>query len=88
MWVTFFRHENHPFPPAISNNGKLRLGKKSDLLNNLQQNEETEPPDVFDAKAVDGATVVHLLSTRTATTFNEYAHDVFEPHIMMHLDNL
>ncbi len=26
--TTFFSHENHPFPPSLSDNGKLRLGKK------------------------------------------------------------
>ena len=29
---TFFMHENHPYPPSISDRGKLRLGTKSDLL--------------------------------------------------------
>ena len=29
----FFSHENHPWPPSISDNGKIRLpNKKSDLL--------------------------------------------------------
>ena len=28
----FFRHENHPYPPALTNLGALRFGSKSDLL--------------------------------------------------------
>ena len=31
----FFMHENNPFPPSISEYGKLRFCKKSDLLNLL-----------------------------------------------------
>jgi hypothetical protein len=27
-----FQHEKHPYPPSLSDRGKLRLGKKSDLL--------------------------------------------------------
>ena len=29
---TFFKHENHPYPPSLSDRGNLRLGNKSDLL--------------------------------------------------------
>ena len=28
---TFFSHENHPFPPSISDGGKLRFGKKNQI---------------------------------------------------------
>ena len=47
-WVsdmtTFFSHENHPFPPSL---GKLRLGKKSDLLNI-----QNDPPLSVDVKVL------------------------------------
>jgi hypothetical protein len=29
---TFFKHENHPFPPSLSDRGKLRQGSKSAFL--------------------------------------------------------
>ena len=42
--TTFFSHENHPFPPSL---GKLRLGKKSDLLNI-----QNDPPLSVDVKVL------------------------------------
>ena len=82
---TFFEHENHPYPPSLSDRGKLRLGKKSDLLNVLAQKTQPEPPATFDVKVLDGAAVVHFLSPTNITTFEEYASCVFIPHIMKHL---
>lgn len=32
----FFRHENQPVPPALSKNGEMRTGQKSDLLHCLE----------------------------------------------------
>ena len=52
--LTFFRHENQPFPPSISDKGKLQFSKKSDLLSFLQDG-QPEHPDVFDANVIDGA---------------------------------
>ncbi|KAI9529079.1 hypothetical protein NQZ68_013386 [Dissostichus eleginoides] len=79
---TFFKHVNHPYPPSLSERGKLRLGKKSDLLIILTQKTQQEPPGTFDVKVLDGAAVVYFLSTTNITTFDEYASCVFGPHIM------
>ena len=83
---TFFRHENHLFPPSLSDDGKLRLGKKSDLLSILAE-EETNPPNCFNVKVLDGAALVHLLSTTDVVTFDEYADRVFIPPIIQQLQN-
>ncbi len=83
----FFSHENHPFPPSISNGGKLRFGKKSDLLNILTKETQIVPPDSIDARLLDGAAVVHLLPTNNSVTFDEYADTVFVPHIIKQLQN-
>ena len=83
---TFFRHENHPFPPSLSDDGKLHLGKKSDLLSILAE-EGTNPPNCVDVKVLDGAAVVHLLSTTDVEAFDEYADRVFIPHIIKQLQN-
>lgn len=82
----FFKHENHPFPPSLSDCGKLRLGKKSDLLSLIEQDSQPEPPEKFDTVLLDGAAVIHALSPRTATTFDEYADSVFVPHIKRQLE--
>ena len=79
--ATFFRHENHPYPPSLSDRGKIRFGKKSDLLSVLPAEAEKEAPEAFDAKVLDGAAIVHLLSTNGVNTFDDYASDVFIPYI-------
>ena len=85
--TTFFSHENHPFPPSLSDCGKLRFGKKSDLLEILTKDIQNDPPNCIDVKLLDGAAVVHLLPTSNVTTFDEYADVVFVPHIMKQLEN-
>ena len=69
--TTFFSHENHPFPPSLSDGGKLRLGKKSDLLNFLVKDTQKDPPDFVDVKLLDGAAVVHFLHTANVLTFDQ-----------------
>ena len=86
----FFKHENHPHPPSLSDNGKLRQGKKSDLVGILMQqthDSQVDPPSFFDAKILDGAAVVHFLPVTNATTFDDYANKVFVPHIIKQLES-
>ena len=79
-------HENNPFPPSISEYGKLRFGKKSDLLNLLQVETQPNPPPLFDVIAIDGAALVHMLPTATITTFDQYAELVFIPNLAGQLE--
>ena len=58
---TFFSHENHPFPPSLSDRGKLRLGKKSDLLACLIKTVEEEPSSLLVSDETDET--VSLLTT-------------------------
>ena len=52
----FFSHENQPWPPLLSQQGKLRKGNKADLIRCLQGTTEiaAESP-LVDAKVFDGA---------------------------------
>ena len=84
---TFFCHENNPFPPSLSDCGKIHLGKKSDLLDIVAMDGRSNPPAFFDVKLLDGAAVVHLLPTTNVTSFDEYADQVFIPHILKQLEN-
>ena len=84
--TTFFKHENQPFPPSISEHGKLRFSKKSDLMSLLPVGDQCDPPNFFDAIAIDGAALVHLLPTASITTFDEYADSVFLPHLSKQLE--
>ena len=59
--------------------GKLRQGRKFDLLSILVQKTQMEVPVGVDVKILDGATVMHFLSTTGITTFNDYVGSVFIP---------
>ena len=81
----FFRHENQPIPPALSNEGLIRTGKKHDLLDCLPTNETTsnDSPKMFDNPAV-----VHYLQPGTCATFDDYANDVFVPYMVNKLSKV
>lgn len=75
--TTFFKHENQPFLPSLSEYGKLQSSKKSDLMSILLPDDQHEPPNFFDSINIDGAALVHLLPAASITTFDEYADSVF-----------
>ncbi len=62
----FCTHENQPWPPSLSEHGKLRLPtKKSDLLKCIgMECSTTEPRNTFDDMVLDGSAIVHALSTK------------------------
>ena len=55
---TFFKHENHPYPPSLAERGKLRQWKKSDLTNILAQKTQEEPSGSFDVRVLDSAAML------------------------------
>lgn len=73
---SFFKHENQSFPPSISEYGKLRSSKKSDLLPLLAQNDFGNPPD----------TLRLMVAPADITTFDQYADDVVIPYILKQLE--
>ena len=81
IWLHFFSTKI-----IHTDRGKLRLGKKSDLLGVLPIETDNDPPVVFDVKVLDGAAIVHFLSTTCISTFNEYAGNVFMPYIKKQLE--
>ena len=78
----FFRHENEACPPSLSAAGKLHLGTKSDMLEFLEGLSEAqyEAPKVI-IVAIDGAAIDQMLKPGATETFEEYAHEVFKPHV-------
>ena len=87
IWQIFFSHENHPWPPSLSDNGQIRLPtKKSDLVGLLNISQE-EPPTKFDVKVFDGTAIVHMLPTNHATTFNDYSCTIFIPWLQQQIQN-
>ena len=80
---TFFSHENQPYPPSISSYGKLRQGKKSDLLECLEKpivNQCNERPET-DITIIDGAALVHMLVPKNCKTFQGYVEGIFTAYI-------
>ena len=53
---TFFQHENNLYPPSLSDRGKLRLDKKSDLLKCLIQAPDTDTPGSLETQDLDDDT--------------------------------
>ena len=83
----FFKHENQESPPSLSEFGKMRTGKKADLVSCLESKAPSHvaSPKV-DMKVLDGAAVVHFLSTGEARTFEEYAKMVFCSYVTTQLE--
>lgn len=84
----FFAHENQPWPPSLSEHGKLHLpSKKSDLLGLLDSGVVREPPSYFHAKVIDGPAIVHILPFKQVSTFDEYSERVFNAWVRKELLN-
>ena len=47
---------------------------------------QKDVPASFDLKILDGAAVVHFLTTNSITTFDDYANSVFIPYIVKNLE--
>ena len=81
----FFSHENHTYPPSLSEYGKLRLCTKSDLLKLLPSSNQNLESHRFDCKIVDGGALIHILTPKNVTTFSKYADQVFMSFIKREL---
>jgi len=63
-------HENQPYPPSLSEFGKLRSGKTSDLLTCVKPaSTKPDPPPLYDCKIFDGTAVVHDLPSTAENVF-------------------
>ena len=78
----FFKHENQACPPALSKDGELYKGTKSDLVTVLKDETKIEPLEVqpdTDFLIIDGAMYVHTHQP-TTDTFLDYTKS-FVKHI-------
>ena len=82
-----FEHENQSYPPALTQNGKLRSASRSNLVGCLEDlvtsQEKTNNPDV-QVIILDGSAIVNnfMLRPGYAKTFSDYASQVFLPCIV------
>ena len=84
----FFEHENQSAPPSWSVGGKLRNGKKADLLSCLQlERLQTTSAPAGDAEFLDGAAIVQMLNPGTAKTFQNYADLIFVLYVKSQLQS-
>ena len=69
----FFEHENQAYPPALSQNGKLRTGTKSDLVSCLEElvnsRVNATHPSV-EVIILDGSVIENMLRPGSAKTFS------------------
>ena len=86
----FFAHENQACPPALSQMGKTRLGKNSDLVECLEDmippQENVASPHV-QVIILDGAAITNMLAPGGAKTLCDYATQVFLPYITSQLQH-
>ena len=78
----FFRHENHAYPPSLSQFGDLLSGSKADIAAFLEEFSESvaDSPSV-DVLVLDGAAIVCMLKPVGSITFQQYADSVFLPYL-------
>ena len=58
-------------PPLLSEYGKLRFSKKSDLLNIISLKSKKDSTSSFDSIVIDGAALVHLLPVKNVSIFDD-----------------
>ena len=80
----FFKYENQPWPPSLSDLRKLKGGQKADLLTCLPQSDQT--PAIADAVILDGAVILQMLKSGLAATFEEFSKVVFLPYVLKHIE--
>ena len=83
----FFCHENQLHPPSLSDHGRIRACKKSDLIKCLKLIEESNKQD-FDCKIFDGAALIHMLKPNAVKSFQEYVEEAFVKFIQWQLQLL
>ncbi|KAK4304447.1 hypothetical protein Pmani_023602 [Petrolisthes manimaculis] len=70
----FFKHENQPFPAALSDGGRLHACQKAQLANILEDTAtHSEKCPEVEAFCIDGSALVNATTPRISKTFDEYA---------------
>ena len=82
----FFKYENQKEPPSLSDQGKLRSGTKSDVLQCLTSPKLTHPDDVT-VKVLDGPAMVYVVRPTYGTNYQQYVVRHFMPFITNSLTN-
>ena len=81
----FFSHENQVSPPSLSVSGKLRLGKKSDLLKCLVPDGQLQRNS---RPSIDVKILVNMLPPMECKTFADYTNKIFIPYLQNQLKSI
>ena len=82
----FFKYENQKEPPSLSDQGNLRSGTKSDVLQCLTIPKLT-PPDDVTVKVLDDPAVGHMVRPTYGINYQQYVVRHFVPFITNSLTN-
>jgi len=78
----FFQHENHSYPPSLSQFGDLGSGTKADITACLEEfSESVADCPAVDVMVQDGAAIICMLKPTGSMTFKQYADSVFLPYL-------
>jgi len=78
----FIQHENHSYPPSLSQFGDLRSGTKAGIAACLEEfSESVADCPAVDVMVLDGAAIVCMLKPTGSMTFKQYADSVFLPYL-------
>lgn len=78
----FFKHENQPYPAALSDGGDLHACQKSQLTDILQSHVDLpESAPEGDCIIIDGAALINAIPPRTSKTFDDYVNEDILPKI-------
>ncbi|KAF2884048.1 hypothetical protein ILUMI_22166 [Ignelater luminosus] len=85
---SFFAYENQPFPPSLSEVGRLRKPSNKQNVIACLEFEESGDMSSFTAMILNGAAVVHLLEANKCKTFADFYNFKFKPYIdhILHLE--
>lgn len=88
LTLTFFIHDNHSYPPSLSDHGNLRIDNKPDLFTCLESH--TRPVSdspLADTVMPDGPAAVHTLLPNGSKMFKDYVTQVFVQYLRKQLQN-
>ena len=84
----FFASEIQSYATSLSDLGKLHLPAKKSEIVDLLLHEIVNLPSTYHGKILDGAAIVHMLKTGTATTFAEYSESLFIPYVIKSIQSV
>lgn len=78
----FFEHENHKFPPSLSQNGWLNTGVKSQLMSILEAGHDMQNSvPTVDSLLIEVTSLVYSKQPGQSRSFDDYTNNIILPHI-------